>query len=211
MSHRRNRRARSRARARRGSTRARRALSRRSAPAVIASRGDGALARRPPRPSASRRRRAARPSFQLSSPRCGRSPRRAAFRGETFDAAFDGVTFDPRVSPTPRRRPNSSSRSGTISTRAVRPERIEQRPRRRRGACTPGSPRPRTTYGVDRSVVIGIWGHGDAILARFAGSDDVIRSLASLAFVHFRGDYFRDELLARAADSGGGRHRARRR
>ena len=42
---------------------------------------------------------------------------------------------------------------------------------------------------------MGIWGletdFGDS-----TGDDNVIRALASLAFVHFRGDYFRDELLS---------------
>ena len=42
---------------------------------------------------------------------------------------------------------------------------------------------------------MGIWGM-ETEFGAFEGSDNVIRSLASLAFVHFRGDYFRDELIS---------------
>ena len=55
-----------------------------------------------------------------------------------------------------------------------------------------------TTYGVDRSVVMGIWGM-ETEFGAFEGSDYVIRALASLAFVHYSGDYFRDELIAALA------------
>jgi lytic murein transglycosylase len=42
---------------------------------------------------------------------------------------------------------------------------------------------------------MGIWGM-ETEFGAFEGSDNVIRSLASLAFVHYRGDYFRGELLS---------------
>ena len=41
---------------------------------------------------------------------------------------------------------------------------------------------------------MGIWGL-ETDFGAFAGSDNVIRALASLAYARFRGDYFRDELL----------------
>jgi membrane-bound lytic murein transglycosylase B len=56
----------------------------------------------------------------------------------------------------------------------------------------------RSAYGVDPSVVMGIWGL-ETDFGGFAGSDNVIKALASLAFVHYRGDYFRDELIAALA------------
>jgi hypothetical protein len=49
-------------------------------------------------------------------------------------------------------------------------------------------------YGVDRGVLLGIWGM-ESNFGGFSGDKDVIRSLASLASVQYRGRFFRDELL----------------
>ena len=49
-------------------------------------------------------------------------------------------------------------------------------------------------YGVDHGVLLGIWGM-ESNFGGFSGDKDVIRSLASLASVHYRGRFFRDELL----------------
>ena len=45
---------------------------------------------------------------------------------------------------------------------------------------------------------MGIWGM-ESEFGVFTGGDSVIRALASLAFVHYQGDYFRDELIAALA------------
>ena len=45
-----------------------------------------------------------------------------------------------------------------------------------------------------RSVIVGIWGL-ETDFGGFAGSDNVIRALATLAYAHYRGDFFKDELL----------------
>ena len=50
-------------------------------------------------------------------------------------------------------------------------------------------------FGVEDAVIMGIWGM-ETEFGAFEGSDNVIRSLASLAFVHYRGDYFQDELIS---------------
>ncbi len=50
-------------------------------------------------------------------------------------------------------------------------------------------------FGVDRGVLLGIWGM-ETSFGSFTGDKDVIRSLASLAFVGYRGDFFRNELMA---------------
>ena len=49
-------------------------------------------------------------------------------------------------------------------------------------------------YGVDRGVLLGIWGM-ESNFGGFSGDKDVIRSLASLASINYRGRFFRDELL----------------
>ena len=53
-------------------------------------------------------------------------------------------------------------------------------------------------YGVDPAVLMGVWGM-ESEFGVFTGGDLVIRALASLAFVHYQGDYFRDELIAALA------------
>ena len=44
-------------------------------------------------------------------------------------------------------------------------------------------------------MILGVWGL-ETDFGDFPGSNNVIQSLASLAYVHFQGDYFRDELLS---------------
>ncbi len=49
-------------------------------------------------------------------------------------------------------------------------------------------------YGVPKEIVLAIWGMETGFGA-FKGDKDVIRSLATLASIRYRGDFFRDELL----------------
>jgi membrane-bound lytic murein transglycosylase B len=50
-------------------------------------------------------------------------------------------------------------------------------------------------YGVDKYVIVAIWGL-ETGYGSFTGGKDVIRSLATLAHAQYRGDFFRNELLA---------------
>jgi len=50
------------------------------------------------------------------------------------------------------------------------------------------------TYGVDRRAFLGIWGM-ETSFGSFFGGNSVIRALASLAYVKYRGEFFRDELI----------------
>lgn len=50
-------------------------------------------------------------------------------------------------------------------------------------------------YGVDKEIIIAIWGL-ETGYGSFTGGKDVIRSLATLAHARYRGDFFRNELLA---------------
>ena len=47
-------------------------------------------------------------------------------------------------------------------------------------------------------MLLGVWGL-ETDFGGFAGSNNVIQALASLAYIHFQGDYFRDELLSALA------------
>ncbi|HRF10234.1 MAG TPA: lytic murein transglycosylase, partial [Xanthobacteraceae bacterium] len=50
-------------------------------------------------------------------------------------------------------------------------------------------------YGVDKYIIVAIWGL-ETGYGSFTGGKDVIRSLATLAHARYRGDFFRNELLA---------------
>ena len=49
-------------------------------------------------------------------------------------------------------------------------------------------------YGVDPYIVLGVWGM-ETNFGGHTGDLSTIRSLATLAYAHYRGDYFRKELL----------------
>ena len=140
--------------------------------------------------------------FASSSCRSGRCAQARGVSRETFDRAFAGVVVRPRVVAQTRAQAEFVKPIWDYIASAVSPERIERGQAARRGAAALARQgEARTTA----STIASSWASGDwrPISARSTGSDNVIRSLASLAFVHFRGDYFRDELLSALRDSGG--------
>jgi len=113
---------------------------------------------------------------------------------KTFDAAFKGVTFDPRIVAHTHTQAEFVKPIWQYLSSAVSASRIE------RGHAKAESQhawleKARDDFGVDDSVIMGIWGM-ETEFGAFEGSDNVIRALASLAYVHYRGDYFRDELIS---------------
>jgi membrane-bound lytic murein transglycosylase B len=113
---------------------------------------------------------------------------------KTFDSAFEGVTFDPRVVARTTTQAEFVEPIWQYLATAVSASRID------RGRAKAESERKwltkaRLEYGVDPSVVMGIWGM-ETEYGAFEGSDSVIRALASLAYVRYVGDYFRDELIS---------------
>ena len=113
---------------------------------------------------------------------------------ETFDQAFKGIRFNPKVVPfTTAQAEFVKPVWGYLAT-AVTGSRIE-RGKERAEKEQRWLDKAVSTYGVEPAVIMGIWGM-ETEFGAFMGSDNVIRSLASLAFVKFRGDYFRDELIA---------------
>ena len=112
----------------------------------------------------------------------------------TFDSAFAGVAFDPTVVANAGSQPEFVRPIWDYVTSAVSADRIQ---RGRDKARSEGLwlARAKDLYGVDDAVILGVWGL-ETDFGGFAGSSSIIRSLASLAYIHFQGDYFRDELLA---------------
>ncbi len=112
----------------------------------------------------------------------------------TFDAAFAGVSPDPKVMELTRRQSEFVKPVWEYLATAVSDKRLEKgRVAAAEWASTlAGIER---TYGVDRTVVIGVWGM-ETNFGGFTGNNYVIRALATLAYNRYRGDYFRSELLA---------------
>jgi membrane-bound lytic murein transglycosylase B len=113
---------------------------------------------------------------------------------QTFDRAFKGVSFDSRVVALSRNQAEFSEPVWQYLASAVSDSRIE-RGRAHAKAESAWLDKARDIYGVDPSIIMGIWGM-ETEFGAFQGSNNVVRALTSLAYVHFRGDYFRDELIS---------------
>jgi lytic murein transglycosylase len=112
----------------------------------------------------------------------------------TFDLAFKGVAYDPKVIAHTNVQAEFVKPIWEYLASAVSARRVE------RGRAVARDyqswlAKAERQFGVDPSIVVGIWGL-ETDFGGFAGSDNVIRDLATLAYAHYRGDYFRDELLA---------------
>ena len=112
----------------------------------------------------------------------------------TFDSAFAGLAFDPTVAASAESQPEFVRPIWDYVAGAVTADRI-QRGRDKARSEALWLTRAKDLYGVDDAVILGVWGL-ETDFGGFAGSNNIIRSLASLAYIHFQGDYFRDELLS---------------
>ena len=115
----------------------------------------------------------------------------------TFDNAFAGVAFDPKVVASAESQPEFVRPIWDYVTSAVSADRVG-RGRDKARSESLWLARAKETFGVDDAVILGVWGL-ETDFGGFAGSNNIIQALASLAYVHFQGDYFRDELLSALA------------
>lgn len=111
----------------------------------------------------------------------------------TFDLAFRGVTPDSSIVALTKKQSEFSAPIWNYLENAVGGSRIQ---RGREAAAENASvlAQVEARYGVPKEVVLGVWGM-ETNYGSFKGSKDVIRSLATLASIRYRGDFFRDELL----------------
>lgn len=111
----------------------------------------------------------------------------------TFDLAFRGVTPDPSIVALTKKQSEFSAPIWGYLNSAVGGTRI---PRGRDAAAQHAGvlAQIEARYGVPKEIVLGIWGM-ETNYGSFTGDKDTIRSLATLAHVRYRGDFFRDELL----------------
>jgi lytic murein transglycosylase len=111
----------------------------------------------------------------------------------TFDQAFAGVEPDPKIEDLTRRQSEFVKPVWAYLNDAVTPQRIERgRDALRRWGPVLASLEAKS--GIDRGVLLGVWGM-ETNFGSFTGGRDVIRSLATLAHMRYRGTFFRDELV----------------
>src|SRR6185312_1629076 len=118
------------------------------------------------------------------------------------ERAFAGVSFDRQVVAMAKSQPEFVRPISDYVASALSADRIARgRERARSESLWLG--RAKETFGVDSAAILGIWGL-ETDFGGFTGSNNVFQALASLAYVHFRGDYFRDELMSALAMLEGG-------
>ena len=120
--------------------------------------------------------------------------KQAGVSRETFDAAFHGVTYDPKIVANTKGQAEFVRPVWDYLHSAVSEGRID-RGRQKYGDQRRWVDKAQADYGVSAAVVMGVWGI-ETDFGAFAGGDGVIRSLTSLAFAHYHEDYFRTELIA---------------
>ena len=112
---------------------------------------------------------------------------------ETFDAALARVTLDRSIIKLTRKQAEFVKPVWQYLDGAVSPERLA-RGREMASQWSDTLARAESRYGVDRHVILGVWGI-ETSFGENTGGHSVIRSLATLAFVKYRGTFFRDELI----------------
>jgi lytic murein transglycosylase len=111
----------------------------------------------------------------------------------TFDEAFRGVAPDAKIVALTRKQSEfvrpiwDYIASAAASSRIAKGQEIAREWARVLDAVE-------RTYDVPKGVVLGIWGM-ETNFGSFTGNIYVVRALATLAFVRYRGDFFREELL----------------
>ena len=113
---------------------------------------------------------------------------------QIYDNAFAGVELDPKVLRLDGRQPEFSRPIWKYLESAVSDTRVANGREKlaQKGAVMAEIER---RYGVDRQVVLGIWGLESAY-GSFYGNDNVIQSLATLAFDGRREKFAKEQLIA---------------
>jgi membrane-bound lytic murein transglycosylase B len=111
----------------------------------------------------------------------------------TFDAAFRGVEPDPEVLALSRRQPEFKQTIGEYVDKRVSETRVANG-RAKLEEWGPVLGAIENFYGVDRYVVLAVWGM-ETNYGGFMGGHLVVRALATLACCSHRKAYFRAELL----------------
>lgn len=112
---------------------------------------------------------------------------------KTFDDAFQGVKSDPSVIAQTKKQSEFVRPIWDYVNGAVTGNRIT-RGRAMAGEWADTIASVEGRYGIDKRAFMGIWGM-ETSYGSFFGGHSVIRALASLAYVRYRDDFFRKELI----------------
>ena len=115
----------------------------------------------------------------------------------TFERALRGIPFDNEVATLSRRQPEYGRAVGDYLAGMVSAARIAGGTRRM-NELRPVLDAIEQKYGVDPAVLIAIWGIETGFGAN-QGGKGVIRSLATLAYTQYKGDFAKNELLTALA------------
>lgn len=132
-------------------------------------------------------------SFQSFLDRLWRDASAQGISRKTFDIAFRGVTPDPSIVALTKKQSEFVKPIWSYIDSAISESRLargQAAARQYEGELAAIERK----YGVDRRVVLGVWGM-ETNFGSYTGDKDVIRSLATLAHARYRDDFFRDELL----------------
>ncbi len=112
---------------------------------------------------------------------------------QTYQAAFAGLTPDQTVLDNLHHQAEFHKTKAQYLGSAVSDKRVKKGRLQAQAWLTTLS-KVTKTFGVDSTIIMGVWGM-ESNYGGFAGNKSVVRSLATLASVHYRGNYFRNELL----------------
>jgi membrane-bound lytic murein transglycosylase B len=144
-------------------------------------------------PVASARAQSVNPQFQAFIEGLWPQAKAHGVRRETFDRAFRGMSEDPSVLALTHRQPEVVKTLAQYLAAAVSDTRIETG-RAKALEWKSVLIRAGRTYGIEPAVILGVWGL-ESNFGSHMGDRSTIRCLATLAFAHYRGDYFRRELI----------------
>jgi membrane-bound lytic murein transglycosylase B len=136
---------------------------------------------------------AADPAFQKFIAELWKDAQAKGISRQTFNLAFAGVTPDPRVIAQTTRQPEQAKPMGAYVASLAAPQRAAAGLRKEaewRAVFEAEEKR----FKVERWIILAIWGM-ETSYGALKDRWDTIRSLASLAYARYRGDYFRNELL----------------
>jgi membrane-bound lytic murein transglycosylase B len=119
---------------------------------------------------------------------------KAGVSRQTFDRAFHGMRLDPSAIGHTEKQAEFERTIRDYLASAVSPRQVEQG-RALAARWSDALAAVEQRFGVDRNILVALWGLESNYGAGIGGKD-VIASLASLAFIGFRGGLFRDELIA---------------
>ena len=112
---------------------------------------------------------------------------------ETFTEAFAGLVPDPGVIEKAQNQAEFVKPIWDYIASSVSTKRIAKG-RAKLSVLGPSLERISSSYGVDPYILLSVWGM-ESNFGENCGATSVIRDLATLAYVRYRGDYFRRELV----------------